>query len=86
MRLDKFLKVSIILKRRTVSKELALHERIEVNGRIVKPSYDVKIDDIIKITYGTRILTVKVLNVMEYVRKDDANQMYEIIDESFRKE
>ena len=65
---------------------MALHERIEVNGRIVKPSYDVKIDDIIKITYGTRILTVKVLNVMEYVRKDDANQMYEIIDESFRKE
>ena len=59
---------------------------MKVNGRIVKPSYDVKIDDIIKITYGTRILTVKVLNVMEYVRKDDANQMYEIIDESFRKE
>ena len=86
MRLDKFLKVSRILKRRTVSKELELHERIEFNVRIVKPSYDVKIDDIIKITYGTRILTVKVLNVMEYVRKDDANQMYEIIDESFRKE
>lgn len=84
MRLDKFLKVSRILKRRTVSKELALHQRIEVNGRIVKPSYDVKVNDMITITYGQRVLTVRVLDVADFVRKDAAKDLYEIVSEGFK--
>lgn len=84
MRLDKYLKVSRILKRRTVSKELAKHERVEVNGKVVKPSYDVKVNDVIAVTYGRRVLTVRVLNVLEHVRKDEAKDMYEIIDETFK--
>ncbi len=84
MRLDKFLKVSRILKRRTVSKELALHQRIEVNGRIVKPSYDVKVNDLITITYGQRVLTVRVLDVADFVRKDAAKDLYEIVSEGFK--
>ncbi|MCI5773376.1 MAG: RNA-binding S4 domain-containing protein [Erysipelotrichaceae bacterium] len=86
MRLDKYLKVSRILKRRSVSKELALHQRIEVNGRVVKPSYDVKVNDLITITYGRRVLTVKVLEVAEYTRKDAAKDLYEIVSEGFKEE
>ena len=86
MRLDKFLKVSRILKRRTVSKELALHQRIEVNGRIVKPSYDVKINDLITITYGQRVLTVRVLDVVEYAKKDAAKDLYEIVSEGYKED
>lgn len=86
MRLDKFLKVSRILKRRTVSKELALHQRIEVNGRIVKPSYDVKVNDLITITYGQRVLTVRVLDVADFVRKDAAKDLYEIVSEGFKED
>lgn len=86
MRVDKFLKVSRILKRRTVSKELALHDRIEVNGRLAKPSTDVKAGDIVDITYGRRVLKVKVLETPEHTRKDEAKDMYEIISETFKEE
>ena len=69
MRIDKYLKVSRILKRRTISKELAENERIEINGRIVKPSHEVKAGDIVRITFGNRRLEVRVLSVAE-VRKN----------------
>ncbi len=82
MRIDKYLKASRILKRRTVSKELALNERIEINGRVVKPSHEVKAGDIVAITFGTRRLEIRVLSVAEVKKKQDAADMYEIISES----
>lgn len=81
MRIDKFLKVSHILKRRTISKELALNERIEINGRVAKPSTDVKVGDEVTITFGNRKMTIRVLSVEEIKRKKDAVSMYEVINE-----
>lgn len=81
MRIDKFLKVSHILKRRTISKELALNERIEINGRVAKPSTDVKVGDEVTITFGNRQMTILVLSVEEIKRKKDAVSMYEVINE-----
>ncbi|HCK89282.1 MAG TPA: RNA-binding S4 domain-containing protein [Erysipelotrichaceae bacterium] len=81
MRIDKYLKVSRILKRRTISKELAENERIEINGRIVKPSHEVKAGDIVRITFGNRRLEVRVLSVAEVKKKQEAQEMYEIINE-----
>ena len=82
MRVDKYLKVSRILKRRAVSKELALNDRVEVNGRVAKPSTEVKTGDLVTITFGTRRMTVKVLSTEEVKRKQDASDLYEIVEES----
>jgi len=76
MRLDKYLKVSRLIKRRTVANEACDNARISVNGRPAKASYDVKVGDKISIEFGTRTLTVEVLAVAEAVRKDDASAMY----------
>ncbi|MBE6957678.1 MAG: RNA-binding S4 domain-containing protein [Ruminococcaceae bacterium] len=76
MRLDKYLKVSRLIKRRTVANEACDNGRISVNGRVVKASYEVKIGDKIEITMGTRTVAVEVLQVAETVRKDDASAMY----------
>ena len=76
MRLDKYLKVSRLIKRRTVANEACDNGRISVNGRVVKASYDVKLGDKIEITMGTRTVAVEVLEVAENVRKDDAAGMY----------
>lgn len=81
MRLDKYLKVSRILKRRTISKELAANERVIVNGKVAKPSYEVKLNDEIEVIFGRRHLKVKVLAIKEVVRKNDADILYEVIDE-----
>ncbi len=81
MRLDKYLKVARILKRRTVSKELAANERVVVNGKTAKPSTAVKAGDIIEVTFGSRCLVVRVLDVRENVRKNEAGDLYEIIEE-----
>ena len=81
MRIDKFLKVSHILKRRTISKELALNKRIEINGRVAKPSTDVNVGDEVTITFGNRQMTIRVLSVEEIKRKKDAVSMYEVINE-----
>lgn len=81
MRLDKYLKISRLIKRRTVAKEVADHEKIMVNDRLSKPSTDVKIGDIISIRFGMKIVTIKVLSINEYTRKDESNLMYEIIKE-----
>ena len=76
MRLDKYLKVSRLIKRRTVANEACDNARISVNGRPAKASYDVKVGDRIAIAFGSRVLTVEVLAVAEAVRKDDAAAMY----------
>ena len=76
MRLDKFLKVSRLIKRRTVANEACDNGRISVNGRVVKASYDVKVGDKIEISMGARTVAVEVLVVAETVKKDDAAAMY----------
>ena len=76
MRLDKYLKVSRLIKRRTVANEACDNGRISVNGRVVKASYDVKVGDKIEISMGTRTIAVEVLLVAATVRKDDAAAMY----------
>ncbi|MBP3305975.1 MAG: RNA-binding S4 domain-containing protein [Oscillospiraceae bacterium] len=76
MRLDKYLKVSRLIKRRTVANEACDNGRISINGRVAKASYDVKIGDKIEITMGPRTVAVEVLAVAEAVRKDDASAMY----------
>lgn len=81
MRLDKYLKVSRLIKRRTVAKEVADHEKIMVNNKLSKPSTDIKVNDIISIRFGMKIVTIKVLSINEYTKKDESNLMYEIIKE-----
>ena len=76
MRLDKYLKVSRLIKRRTVANEACDNGRISVNGRVVKASYDVKVGDRIEISMGARTVAVEVLDVSDNVRKDDAAGMY----------
>ena len=76
MRLDKYLKVSRLIKRRTVANEACDNGRISFNGRVVKASYDVKVGDRIEITMGTRTVAVEVLEVADNVRKDDDAGMY----------
>jgi ribosomal 50S subunit-recycling heat shock protein len=80
MRLDKFLKVSRIIKRRTVANEACDSQHIVVNSRLAKASYDVKEGDVIEVTFGQKKLKVKVLSVKETVAKADASSMYEIIE------
>ena len=81
MRLDKFLKVSRIIKRRTVANDACDTERIAVNGRVVKASYNVKVGDVIEVSFGQRTLKVRVTDVKDVVKKDDASQLYEVIDQ-----
>ena len=76
MRLDKWLKVSRLIKRRTVANEACDNERVTVNGRPAKASYDVKVGDILEIRFGQKALKIEVLAVAEAVRKDDAAAMY----------
>ena len=76
MRLDKYLKVSRLIKRRTVANEACDNGRISVNGRVVKASYEVKAGDRIEINLGSRTLAVEVVQVADNVRKDDAGAMY----------
>ena len=76
MRLDKYLKVSRLIKRRTVANEACDNGRISVNGRVVKASYEVKIGDKFEIGLGNRTVAVEALQISETVRKDDASAMY----------
>ena len=80
MRLDKYLKVSRIIKRRTVANDACDADHVTVNGRRAKASYDVKEGDVLEITFGQRTLRIKVLTVKDNVAKADAAAMYEIID------
>ncbi len=79
MRIDKFLKVSRLIKRRAVANEACDTGRISVNGRVVKASYDVKENDILEITMGERVLKVRVKAIAEHVLKQDASSLYEVI-------
>lgn len=80
MRLDKYLKVSRLIKRRTVANEACDGERVCVNGRQVKASYQVKVGDVIEVAFGQRTLKVEVLNVNETAKKDEAPAMYREIE------
>lgn len=79
MRLDKFLKVSRLIKRRTIANEACDKGRVSVNGRVVKASYDVKIGDTITIAFGDKNLCARVLNLSEHVGKQSAGELYEIL-------
>ena len=81
MRLDKFLKVSRIIKRRTVANEACDSDHVTVNGRRAKASYDIKKDDLVEIRFGDKVLRFRVLEVKEQVRKEEADSLYEIIAE-----
>ncbi len=76
MRLDKYLKVSRLIKRRTVAAEAADGGRVTVNGKVGKPSTDVKPGDVLELSFGAKKVRVEVLSVQEAVRKDDAAVMY----------
>ena len=77
MRLDKYLKVSRLIKRRTVANEACDADKITVNDKVARASYDVKVGDVIEITLGSKSVKVKVTEVKEVVRKEDAATMYE---------
>jgi ribosomal 50S subunit-recycling heat shock protein len=80
MRLDKYLKVTRLIKRRTVANEACDAEKISVNGKVARASYDVKVGDIIEINMGMRPLKVKVLNVTEHATKENAADNYTVIE------
>ncbi len=80
MRLDKYLKVSRLIKRRTVANEACDAGRVSVNSKIARASYDVKIGDEIEISFGTRKVKIKVLDVSEVVRKEETSTLYRIIE------
>lgn len=80
MRLDKYLKISRIIKRRTVANDACDAAHVTVNGRPAKASYDVKENDVIEVAFGNRTLKVRVLSVKEIVGKADAAGLYEVID------
>ena len=80
MRLDKYLKVSRIIKRRTVANDACDASHVTVNGRPAKASYDVKEGDVIEVSFGQRTLKVKVVDVKEHTAKADASSLYEVIE------
>ena len=80
MRLDKYLKVSRIIKRRTVANEACDAAHVTANGRPAKASYDVKVGDVLEITFGARTLRIRVLEVKETVGKDAAASLYEVLE------
>lgn len=80
MRIDKYLKVSRLIKRRTVAQEACTGGRIAINGKVAKASSEVKLGDIITITFGERVIKVKVENITEHALKADASAMYSVIE------
>lgn len=82
MRLDKFLKISRLIKRRTVANEACDNSRISVNGKAAKASYDVKLGDEITVTFGSKNVTVRVIDIKETTKKAESYGMYEVISET----
>lgn len=80
MRLDKYLKVTRLIKRRTIANEACDAEKVTVNGKVARASYDVKVGDIIEINMGNKPLKVKVLNVTEHATKETASDNYTVIE------
>lgn len=81
MRLDKFLKVSRIIKRRTVANDACSGGRVSVNGRVAKPGADVREGDVLEIRFGNRIGKYRICDIKEYVRKEGAQDLYEVLEE-----
>ena len=81
MRIDKYLKVARVLKRRVVAKELAMNDRLLINGRVAKASTEVDIDDIITIIFGHRELKIRVLDIKDHIKKEETSTLYEVIDD-----
>ena len=81
MRLDKYLKTARILKRREAAKELALQGRVWVNGKVAKPSTEVKEGDVLKLQFGSRILEVRILEIRKQVSKQNASLLFEVLKE-----
>lgn len=81
MRVDKYLKTARILKRREAVKELALQGRIQINGRIAKPSTEVEVGDVLRLEFGYRILEIKILDIQKQVSKQNASLLFEILKE-----
>ena len=79
MRIDKFLKVSRILKRRALAQEAADGGRVKVNGKTVKPSYGVKVGDVVEIGFNSGTVAFEILDIKDTVRKEDAEKLYRII-------
>lgn len=79
MRIDKYLKVSRLIKRRSVANDACDASRVCVNGKAVKASYDVKVGDVIEIAFGTRTVKARVLTLSESTKKDDAKEMFELL-------
>lgn len=82
MRLDKFLKVSRIIKRRTVANDVCSMGRVSVNGREAKPSVKLKVGDVVTVVFGNGSVQFRVLSIQETVRKEDASSMYELIEDT----
>lgn len=81
MRIDKYLKLTRIIKRRTIANEACDASHVKVNQKTVKASYDVKIGDVIEITFGEKKLKIKVTDIKDVIRKDDASSLYEVLPE-----
>ncbi|WP_204172813.1 RNA-binding S4 domain-containing protein [Staphylococcus sp. GDY8P72P] len=81
MRLDKYLKVSRLVKRRTLAKEISDQGRITVNGSVAKAGTDVKVDDELVIRFGQKIITIKVTGLSEHATKENAKDMFELLKE-----
>lgn len=81
MRLDKYLKVSRIIKRRTLSKEISENSRVKVNQKTAKPSTKLKVGDLIEIEFGRTLLTIRVEILKDHVLKDESTMLYTILDE-----
>lgn len=81
MRLDKFLKVSRIIKRRTVANDVCSLGRVTVNGREAKPSVKLKVGDVVSVVFGNGAVTFRVLKLSETVRKEEATELYELIED-----
>ena len=86
MRIDKYLKVARILKKREVGKQLALNERLFINDKIAKPSSEIKVGDRVRIVFGHREISIMVKEVRDYASKQQAFEMYEVIEEKVQKD
>ncbi|WP_125768308.1 RNA-binding S4 domain-containing protein [Lapidilactobacillus wuchangensis] len=84
MRLDKYLKVSRLIKRRTVAKEIADKGRISINGKVAKSSSDVSVGDELTILFGNKTLVVKITRIVETTKKAEAEEMYQVVSDTAR--
>lgn len=81
MRIDKFLKVSRIIKRRSVSKDIVSFGQVKINNRVAKPSTSIKIGDIVELSLGSKIITIEIMSIDEKVKKENSYNLYKIISE-----